>query len=125
MADARERFFDRVAKQGHVQLLEHASGTILVDIKDGGSSERWYINVHRGDVSVSRKGAAPDCTIRTDGATFDAIIAGEMSTMPAMLRGLLDVEGKVNLLVALQAMYQPSTGAGVKVAPAGYARRRG
>ena len=123
MADVRERFFDQVGKQGHVRLLEHASGTILIELKDGGPAERWYVTIRRGDVSVSRKGVAPDCTMRTDGATFDAIIAGKMNTMPALLRGLAEVEGKVNLLVALQALYQPSAGHAGE-APAGYARRQ-
>jgi putative sterol carrier protein len=123
MAGTRERFFEQVGKQGHVALLEHASGTILVDIKDGGPKERWYVTIHRGDVSVSHQGTAPDCTIRTDAATFDGIITGKLSAMPAMLRGLLEVEGKINLLVALQALFQPSEG-GAKKPAAGYARRR-
>jgi putative sterol carrier protein len=80
------------------------------------------VTIRRGDVSVSHKGTAPDCTIRTDGATFDAIIAGKISAMPAMLRGLLEIEGRINLLVGLQALFQPSEGA-TKPA-AGYARRR-
>ncbi|HUK77855.1 MAG TPA: SCP2 sterol-binding domain-containing protein [Thermoleophilia bacterium] len=123
MASARERFFEEVGKQAHVRLLEHASGTILIELKDGSQTERRYVTIHRGDVSVSSKGAAPDCTIRTDAATFDAIITGKLSAMPAMLRGLLQVEGKINLLVALQALFQPSEGA-AKEPAAGYARRR-
>jgi putative sterol carrier protein len=123
MAGVRERFFEQVGKQGHVPLLEHASGTVLVEISDGGPTEQWYVTIHRGDVSVSRKGAAPDCTIRTDGATFDAVITGKVSPMPALLRGLLEVEGRINLLVALQALFQPSAG-GAKEPAAGYARRR-
>jgi putative sterol carrier protein len=123
MADERERFFEQVGKQGHVRLLEHASGTILVEISDSGPTEHWYVTIHRGDVGVSHEGASPDCTIRTDGAAFDAIIAGKMSPMPALLRGRLEVEGKINLLVALQALFQPTEGA-AKEPAAGYARRR-
>ena len=123
MAGARERFFEQVGKQGHVRLLEHASGTILVEIKDGGPTEHWYVTIHRGDVSVSHEGTSADCTIRSGAATFDAIIAGKMSPMPALLRGLLEVDGRINLLVALQALFQPSEGA-AKAPAAGYARRR-
>ena len=123
MADAREQFFERVGEQGHVRLLERTSGTILVELKDGGPAERWYISIVRGDVSVSRKGVAPDCIIRADGATFDAILAGQMSIMPAMLRGRIDVEGRINLLAGLQAFFQPSEGSAGEP-PAGYARRQ-
>ena len=122
MAGVRERFFEEVGREGHVRLLEHSSGTILIELKDEGSTERWYVTIHRGDVSVSRKGVAPDCTMRTDGKTFDAIIAGKMNTLPALLRGLAEVEGRVGLLVAMQALYQPS--AGHEGDAAGYARRQ-
>jgi putative sterol carrier protein len=117
----RQRFFEGVAKQGHVRLLEGTSGTVLAEIKDGNKTEHWYVEIHRGDISVSHKGATPDCTIRTDGATFDDIISGKLSIMPALLRGLVEVEGKVNLLVGIQALYKPSAGAAKEVA--GYARR--
>ena len=123
MTSVRERFFAQIGKQGHIRLLEHASGTVFVELKDGGPAERWYVTIHRGDVSVSHKGTDPDCTIRTDGETFDAIIAGKLSTMPAMLRGLVEVEGKINLLVALGALFQPRQGAAERP-QAGYARRR-
>ena len=121
MTDARERFFKEIGKQGHAPLLEGTSGVVLLEIKDGTRTERWYVTIRRGDVSVSREGKAPDTTIRTDGATFDAIVTGKMSTMPALLRGKLEVEGKVNLVVGLQALYKPSVGAAEQVA--GYARR--
>ncbi len=122
MGDVRERFFEELGKQGHVPLLEATSGTVLMEIKDDDRRERWYVTIHRGDVGVSHEGAAPDCVIKTDGSTFDAIVAGETSTMPAVLRGLLEVEGKVGLLVALQAVFKPSTGTAEHTA--GYARRQ-
>jgi putative sterol carrier protein len=122
MSEIRRRFFERVAKQGHVPLLEGTSGTLLVEIKDGKRTEHRYVNVRRGDVTVSAKGSAPDCTIRTDGQTFDDIVTSRISLMPAVLRGLVAIEGKVRLAVALQALYAPSPGAAGKQV-AGYARR--
>jgi len=121
MARARDRFFEEVGKRGHERLLEGTSGVVLAEIKDGDKTEKWYVTIHRGDIGVSHKGVAPDCTIRTDGATFDAIVSGKVNIMPAVLRGLVDVEGKVNLLVGMQALYQPSPGSAEQVA--GYARR--
>jgi putative sterol carrier protein len=122
VSDTRERFFKEVGRQRHVRLLERTSGTVLVEIEGGARPERWYVVIRRGDVSVSRSGTSPDCTIRTDGETFDEIIAGKMSTLPAVLRNRLELEGKVNLALALQAFFKPSTGAaGEQVA--GYARR--
>jgi len=122
MAGVREKFFEEVATRGHERLLEGTSGVVLAEIHDGEQTERWYVTIHRGDISVARKGVAPDTVIRADGDTFDAIVSGKLSIMPAILRGLVEVEGKVNLLVGMQALYKPSSGAGKQVA--GYARRR-
>ena len=125
MADARERFFEGLAKKQHVQLMEGRSGTVLVELKDGekGEARRWYVTIHRGDVSVSRSGSNPDSIFRTDAKTFDAIVAGKMNTMPALLRGLVEIEGRVDLMVALQALFLPSAGAADQ-STAGYAGRR-
>ena len=122
MSGTRDRFFAQLGEETHVRLLEGISGTILAEIKDAKRTERWYVTIHRGDVAVSHSGSAPDCVIRTDGATFDAILTGKVNAMPALLRGLVEVEGKVALLLALQALFRPSVGAaGEQVA--GYARR--
>jgi len=125
MANAKELFFEELGKKRHVQLLEGRSGTVLVELKNGekGQSQRWYVNVHRGDVSVSRSGSNPDSVFRTDSKTFAAIVAGKMNTIPALLRGLVEVEGRIDLIVALQTLYRPSTGAPDQ-RTAGYAGRR-
>ena len=103
-------FFEELAGK-HIPLLRNTSGTVMVEVGGGGETERWYIGVQRGDVSVSRSGRTADCVVRTDRDTLDAILAGKLSVMPAMLRGLIEVEGKVNLLAALQAFLRPSRGA--------------
>jgi len=125
MTKELEEFTKQLGYRGHVGLLERTSGTVLVELDDDGRTERWYLNVKRGDVSLSKslpKGASPDCTLSTTAATFKAIRTGELNLMPAVLRGLLKVEGKVALAVALQGLFDPSTGASGK-AVAGYARR--
>jgi len=105
-----EQFFEGVA-DAKVRLLQNTSGTVLVEIRGGQRTERWYVNIRRGDVSVARSGRDPDCIVRSDRATFEAVLSGRLNAMPALLRGLLEVEGKVNLLAALQALFRPSAGA--------------
>jgi putative sterol carrier protein len=127
MAKELEEFTTQLGYRGHVRLLERTSGTILVELDDDGRTERWYVQVKRGDVSLSKslpKGAsAPDCTLSTTAASFKAIRTGELNLLAAVLRGLLSVEGKVDLAVALQGLFDPSAGAAGD-AVAGYARRR-
>jgi len=122
MSETRERFFAQLGTTTHIGLLEGTSGTVLAEIKDGKQTEKLYVNIHHGDVTASRTGSAPDCVIRTNGATFDAILNGKLNAMAAMLRGLLEVEGNVGMLAAMQALFRPSTGAAGERA-AGYARR--
>ena len=127
MAKELEEFTAQLGYRGHVRLLEGTSGTVLVELDDDdGRTERWYVTVKRGDVSLSKslpKGArAPDCALRTTAATFKAIRTGQLNLLAAILRGLLSIEGKVSLMVALQGLFDPSAGAaGDQVA--GYARR--
>jgi putative sterol carrier protein len=107
----------------HVSLLEGMSGTVLVElIGHGAEPQRWYVHIRRGDVTVSHEGSAPDCILSTDAGTFEAIVAGEINAFAAMLRGLLEVEGQIHLLVALQAFFRPSGGAADQPT-AGYAGR--
>jgi putative sterol carrier protein len=125
MTDQADLFFKGVGKERHVQLLEGRSGTVLVELKNGAAADpkRWYVTIHRGDVNVSHSGSKPDCVLRTDGKTFDAIVAGKLNAMPALLRGLVAMEGRVDLMVALQALFRPSAGA-TDLRAAGYAGRR-
>ena len=123
MTDRVAPFFAELGEKRHVRLLEGASGTVLIEITDGETVERWYVTIKRGDVSVSSKGSEPDCVIRADEAIFEAILTGETNAIPALLRGRLEVEGRVSLLVALQSLFMPSAGAAEQPV-AGYAGRR-
>jgi putative sterol carrier protein len=126
MAEEMDEFLTELGGQRHVRLLERASGTVLVELEDDGRTERWYVNVKRGDVSLSRSmpqgASAPDCVLRTKASTFRAIRTGQLNLMAAVLRGLVSIEGKVALVVALQGLFRPSAGAAGETV-AGYAGR--
>jgi putative sterol carrier protein len=121
MVQATHAFFDSLSEQ-HQPLLESMTGVVRFDIADGERTEHWYLRIRKGDVDVSRKGPEPDCVMSADIATFDAILAGRMNAMAAVLRGALRIEGKVVLLTALQRLFPESTATADKP-EAGYARR--
>jgi putative sterol carrier protein len=122
MADPARQFFNRLAEQ-HQPFLESMTGVVRFDIAAGGRTEQWYLQIRKGDVTVSHKGPEPDCVLSADVAAFDAILAGEMNAMAAILRGTLQVQGKVVLLTALQRLFPGTTGAADRPV-AGYARRQ-
>ena len=122
MAETTRRFFEALAKRENEPLLRAVSGTIRCDLADGERTEHWYLTIKRGDVAISHQRVDADCTVGTDLATFEAILEGRTNAMAAVLRGAVSVQGRVQLLIALQALFRPPV---APAAPpvAGYARR--
>jgi putative sterol carrier protein len=104
-AGATEEFFDDLARRGHEPLLEKASGTLRFELLDGRKRHRWLVTVDKGDVSISRRNAHADCVVRADKTVFDRVSAGRMNAMAALLRGAIDIEGKVELLAGFQRLF--------------------
>jgi putative sterol carrier protein len=104
-ADATTRYFDALAQKGHEPLLERARGTLRVELVNGRRVDRWFVSVDRGDVSVSRKNAAADATLRADRAVFDGIASGKVNAMAAVLRGAVEIDGDQELLVLVQRLF--------------------
>ena len=121
MAEPTREFFTRLAEQ-HQPLVESVTGVMRIDLADGERTEHWYLDIRKGDVSVSHKGPEPACTVSTDLATFEAIISGKMNAMAAVLRGAVEVEGRFALMTALRRFFAVPTKAPDRPA-AGYARR--
>jgi putative sterol carrier protein len=102
LTDSTGEFFEGLGRRGHEPLLEGARGRIRFDLVDGKRTDRWFVTLDRGDVSVSRRNSSADCVIRAEKALFDAIARGDVNGMAAYLRGELTVEGNPELLVLIQ-----------------------
>src|SRR5436190_21221610 len=110
---ATEECFGGLADRGHVQLLEQATGSVRVELGNGKGAERWFVMVDKGDVAVSHKAGAADCTLRSSKALFDRIAGGDVNAVAAVLRGELQIEGNWELLVLFQRLFpSPSNGGG-------------
>jgi SCP-2 sterol transfer family len=103
-ADPTADFFAGLAERGHEPLLANTKGTVRFDLRAGQKTERWLLSVVDGDLAVSRRNARADCVVSTEKALFDRIAGGEANAMAAVLRGELDVQGNVRLLVAFQRL---------------------
>lgn len=99
------------------------NGVVRLDVDHAGTTEEWYLTIRKGVATVAREGGAPDCVLRADAATFVAVLSGEANMMAALLRGALEAEGRMLLLVVLQQL-TPGETAGADVPAAGYARRQ-
>jgi putative sterol carrier protein len=105
MSNATREFFDELAERKHEPLLENARGTVRFDLVNNGSTERWLVDVDKGDIAVSKKNGQADAILRTDKALFDGVATGEVNAMAAVLRGAITLEGNWELLVLFQRLF--------------------
>jgi len=98
-------FLERFAASDARTVLGSARGSIRFDLRDGRRIEHRRVELRRDEVVVSESDAPADCVLRADRAVFDDIVEGRLSAMPALLRGLVDVEGDAELLVRFQRVF--------------------
>jgi putative sterol carrier protein len=105
MTSPTTEFFDALGEHGHEPLLDKVSGTLRFDLTNGKRTERWFVSVDKGDISVSHRNAAADCTVRTSKKVFDRVATGEVNAMASVLRGSISVEGDTLLVVLFQRLF--------------------
>ena len=112
MNEPIEEFFERLTQDGRDRLPGRADGSLRIDLTSGTTTERWFITMHGGDVSVSHRNAKADSVIRTSRDQFEGMIAGTVNAMSAALRGVVSLEGDPTLLVQFQRALPgpPATG---------------
>ena len=111
MSDATAEFFATLAERGHEPRLEKAKGSIRIDLADGKRTTRWLVTIARGDVGVSHRNAAADCTLRMDKAVFEGLASGEVNAFAAVIRGAIEFDGDPELLVLFQRLLPGPPGA--------------
>src|SRR4051794_6313341 len=105
MTTSTTEFFDDLGRRGHEPLLETLTGSFRFELADGAENERWLVAVDRGDITVSHRNGAADCTLRGPRGLFDAIARGEANLVAAVLRGAVAIEGEWGMLVRFQRLF--------------------
>src|SRR5262245_1156494 len=93
-----------LAARGHEPCLAKASGTVRFDVVDGANTERWLLTVTKGDLAVSRRNARADVVLRGPRRLFEQLVQGNANATAAVLRGALEVEGNLGLIVLVQRL---------------------
>jgi putative sterol carrier protein len=106
MASPTTQFFDELARRGHEPLLRKATGVIRFDLVDNGRRERWIVSIDHGDIDVSHRNVAGDCTVRATRELFEQIARGDVNATAAILRGAVQAEGDWRLLVLAQRLFR-------------------
>jgi ubiquinone biosynthesis protein UbiJ len=123
MADAIADFFGALDTRGHEPMLEKATGTLRFDVANRKRIERWFVTVDRGDVAVSRRNRAADCVVRLDRPTFEAILSRRANATASMLRGIVSIQGDLDLVVLFQRLFSRSRSPGDELPAHGAGRR--
>jgi putative sterol carrier protein len=106
MANATTEFFTALAARQHEPALAKATGTVRVDLTDGRRrTGGWLIAIDKGDVEVSRRRGEADCVIRVERGVFDGIVSGRVNAIASVLRGAVQLEGDLRLLVLFQRLF--------------------
>jgi hypothetical protein len=99
-----EAFFDQLAHQAHVALLEHEHGALRYEVTDGDRVRRWTVAIDDGDVRVTQADSDVDGVMRVDRALFDRAVCGEANLLSAALRGEVNYTGSLELLIQMGRM---------------------
>jgi putative sterol carrier protein len=110
MSDRVHEFFKRIGEQGFDPRLGHIKGTIRIESQQANRVEHWLVVLDRGAIQVSRDDSPADCTVRTDSRTLEGLIDGSVNGMAAMLRGLITVEGELDLLLYFARLFGSAPG---------------
>ncbi|GAA3762744.1 SCP2 sterol-binding domain-containing protein [Micromonospora maritima] len=95
----------RGAAGRHPELPETTSGTIRLDLRDGGHTDHWYLTIDRQDVRVDRLAEEADLVVRADREVFDRMATGRLHPAAALLRNDLTVQGDLKLLLTLRRLF--------------------
>jgi predicted lipid carrier protein YhbT len=105
MVDPTTEFFAELERRGHEQLLEKVKATIRFDIVQGKKTGRWLVTIDRGDITVSRRNASADSTVRVERSLFDQLVSGHANATAEVLRGRLAITGEIEPLILLQRVF--------------------
>ena len=101
MTTPTDEFFERIASQKQ-PLLSQLTTTMRFDVDEAHETKHWYLEINKGDISVSHRKDAADAVVHTHHSLLDRIVTGEANTLAATLRGQLSVEGNAAALVQFQ-----------------------
>jgi SCP-2 sterol transfer family len=122
--DAVTAFFEDLSNRGHDPLLRSVSGTVRFDLVSGKTTERWLLEIRKGNLSVSHRNVGADTVIRLSRTLFGAVASGETNLLPALLRGEVTLEGDYRLMIMVRRLLRRRLAVRQPWTTAGYARRQ-
>jgi hypothetical protein len=105
MTTASDGFFEQLNDRGYEPLLAKTTGTLCVELVHGEQSDRYFVTITKGAVSVSRDAADVHCRVSSPMPLFERVVQGEVNAMAAVLRGDMTVDGDPGILLLFQRLF--------------------
>jgi hypothetical protein len=105
VATGARSFFNALQDRGYEPILQGESGSLRFDLSRESELERWYVAVAHGNITVSHARSRADTVVKVNGELLDQIAEGTANCLTAQLRGVLEVEGDLHLLMVFQRLF--------------------
>jgi hypothetical protein len=103
--DPTAQFFHRLRSRVYEPLVREVVAVVRFDLLHDGQTERWYLIINNGEITVSTADVEADCIIAADRTLFNGIVSGRVNPMAALLRGELTALGEPDLLVLCRRIF--------------------
>jgi putative sterol carrier protein len=105
MADRTAEFFAELAQRSHEPRLAGFTGSVRFDLVHDGEVDHWFLDIAKGDLTVSNHDGPADAIISGDRTVIDGVIAGDVNPVAATLRGVLTIAGDWDLIFLCQRLF--------------------
>ena len=105
MADPTGEFFAELAQRSHEPRLAGFTGTVRFDLAHDGEVDHWFLDIAKGDLTVSNDDGPADAVISGDRTVIDGVLAGDVNPVAATLRGVMTIDGDWDLIFLCQRLF--------------------
>ncbi|TDB71448.1 SCP2 sterol-binding domain-containing protein [Micromonospora sp. KC723] len=111
MASSAVEFLKQLGSGIRQELPESVSGTVRLDLREGGHTEHWYLVLHNQRVDVRRSPQDADLVLCGDREAFDQLASGRRRLVESLMRNELSVIGDLQLALSLRRILPGPPGA--------------
>lgn len=109
--DPTAQLFQEIGRRRHISSLESAEGSLRFDVVDDAQVAHWFVEINKGEVSVSQEKRDADCVVHVRKDLSDRIASGRENAIAALLRGEITLEGEPRLLILMERLAPGPPGA--------------
>jgi putative sterol carrier protein len=111
MTESTADYLQHLGDRPYPNLPDTTSGTMRLDIQGEGRTDHWYLTIDQQRVQVVRSARDADLLVRGTQEVFDRLVDGRTHVAVSLMRGEVEVEGNLRLLMLLRRLFRGPEGA--------------